>query len=106
MQHDAFDPWRDRGPKASLRIIRESIEAGLFRFEIHAESAVEDDGLDLADCIRVLEFGAIERERSGINGDPGIEGLRFRVRHRDVVVVVEITERREVVFVTAMRITP
>lgn len=105
MEDDRFDPWRYLGPVRGLELIRRILREGSYELTPHATEELAKDDLEHIDCVNVLLAGSIDEMRSGDSSpDPGLEGCRYAVCTRRIMVIVEITAPTELVVVTAWRL--
>jgi hypothetical protein len=84
-------------PALARRLIRDILTRGEVVSSRHASEEMARDALDLVDCVAVLRSGTVEPAE--------LEGgtWRYRVRARDVWVVVAFRSEHQLVIVTAWR---
>ena len=85
-------------PDEARRLIRQALDADDVEFSQHAIDEMGNDGLDVADCRRILRAGVVE--------EPEWErgSWRYRVRTRCACVVVAFDSMAAVIVVTAWRL--
>ena len=87
-------------PAEARRLIRSILAAGEVVSSRHAHDEMAADGLDLVDCVGVLRSGVVEA------GELERGTWRYRVRARDVCVVMAFRSETRLVIVTAWGVAP
>ena len=84
-------------PSDARRLIRDILTRGEVVSSRHANDEMSRDRLDLVDCVNALRGGVVEP------GELERGTWRYRVRSRDVWVVVTFRSERRLAIVTAWR---
>jgi len=84
-------------PSDARRLIRDILTRGEVVSSRHANEEMSRDGLDIVDCVNALRGGVVEP------GELERGSWRYRIRCRDVWVVVAFRSELRVAIVTAWR---
>lgn len=84
-------------PERARRLIRGILEDGRAAFSGHALEALAEDGLSTVDAVNVLRAGTVEPAEFEMGS------WRYRVRTRQIVVVIAFRSESEIRVVTAWR---
>ena len=84
-------------PDEAKRLILQILETGSVSISHHAETEMAKDSLTTVDCLNVLRSGVVEP------AEYERDTWRYRVRARQVYVVVAFRSEQQLVIVTAWR---